>query len=115
MIDSGYDSDEEQEEPRWPQALPFLQRTGLKWICPKSGLAFEVDSEGDVIMLETVSVPLSLPQPFQNFVYTKWQTDQTQGWDLPFKPPHLLNRIPREQWPINCQAAYKYDSMFTTK
>ena len=115
MIDSGYDSDDEQEEPRLVQAFPFLQRTGLKWLCPKSGLAFEVDCEGDVIMLETVSIPLSFPQPFQNFVYTKWQTDQAQGWDLPFKPPHLLNRIPREQWPTNHQAAHIYDGIFTTK
>ena len=108
MVNSGFDSDDEEEEPRWPQALPFLKRTGLKWLCPWTGFAFEVDSEGDVIMLEAVSAPLPLPQPVQNFAYTRWQTDQDLGWDLPFKPPHLLNRIPRELWPTNHQAAHKY-------
>lgn len=61
MVDSGYNSGDEKEEPRWQQVMPFLQRSGLMWDCPRSGSQFDVDSEGDVIMLETVGTSLSLP------------------------------------------------------
>jgi hypothetical protein len=42
----------EDVEFRGAQVLPQLQRTGWKWPCPKTDQYFDVDSEGDVIMLE---------------------------------------------------------------